>query len=116
MIFSMFSIKNLAVTFNQQKIKSSLSNGLNKRVKLTYHEVTYKRSDRTSPHKYILLAFKKTTRKATDFKSPRINCWEINQVTSKCQMDFLEKTRKKGLKQKEEDHRRILLYNHLQSI
>ena len=28
------------------------------------------------------------TRKATDFKSLRVNCWEINMVTSKCQMDF----------------------------
>ena len=25
------------------------------------------------------------TRKATGFKSLRVNCWEINQVTSKCQ-------------------------------
>ena len=32
------------------------------------------------------------TRQATGFKSLRVNCWEINQVTSKCQIDFLEKT------------------------
>ena len=25
------------------------------------------------------------TRKATGFKFLRVNCWEINQVTSKCQ-------------------------------
>ena len=29
-----------------------------------------------------------------------ITCWEINQVTSICQMDFLDNTCKKGLKQK----------------
>ena len=31
------------------------------------------------------------------FKSLRINCWKINQVISKCQMEFLVKTCKKGL-------------------
>ena len=35
---------------------------------------------------------KKYTRKATGFMSLRINCREINQVTSKFQMDFLDKT------------------------
>ena len=30
--------------------------------------------------------------KKTGFKSLRVNYWVINQVTSKCQMDFLEKT------------------------
>ena len=29
-----------------------------------------------------------------------MTCWEINQVTSKCQMDFLDNTCEKGLKQK----------------
>ena len=37
-------------------------------------------------------SFKDETRKATGFKSLRINCWEINQVTSKCQISFLNKT------------------------
>ena len=36
--------------------------------------------------------------KATGFKSLRINCWEINQVISKCQMDLLNKTCKKRSK------------------
>ena len=40
------------------------------------------------------------TRKATGFKSLRVNCWKIDQVTSKWQMDFLSKTCTKGLKQK----------------
>ena len=38
------------------------------------------------------------TRKSTGFNSLRINYWEINQVTSKCQMDFLDKTFKKRSK------------------
>ena len=29
-----------------------------------------------------------------------ITCWKINQVTSKCQMNFLENTCKESLKQK----------------
>ena len=28
------------------------------------------------------------TRKATGFKSLQLNCWEINQITPKCQIDF----------------------------
>ena len=44
---------------------------------------------------------KLNTRKATGFKSPRINCWKINQVAPKWQIYFLDKTCKKGLKQKE---------------
>ena len=39
-------------------------------------------------------------RKATGFKSLRVNCWEINQETSKCQQSFWIKLAKKGLKQK----------------
>ena len=39
-----------------------------------------------------------TTREANGFKSLRINYWEINQVISKCQMDFLDKTFKKRSK------------------
>ena len=35
------------------------------------------------------------TRKVTGLKFLRVNCWEINQVTSKCLMDFLEKIAKK---------------------
>ena len=34
------------------------------------------------------------TRKATGFKSVRLNCWEINQVTSICQIDFWRKLAK----------------------
>ena len=36
-------------------------------------------------------------KKATGFKSLRINYWEINQLTSKYQMNFLGKTCKKGI-------------------
>ena len=39
-------------------------------------------------------------RKASSFKSPRLNYSQINQVTSKCQMDILNKTYKKGGRQK----------------
>ena len=38
--------------------------------------------------------------RATGFKPQRVNCWEINQVTSKCQMDFLQKTCKDKSKTK----------------
>ena len=31
-------------------------------------------------------------KKATGFKSLRVNCWEIDQVTSKREVDFLDKT------------------------
>ena len=44
------------------------------------------------------------TRNATGFKSLRVNCWEINQVTPKCS----DKTCKKCLKQKSEHHHWIL--------
>ena len=40
------------------------------------------------------------TRKATGFKSLRINCWKINQATSRCQIDFSDKTCKKRFKTK----------------
>ena len=32
------------------------------------------------------------TRKSTGLKSLRVNCWEINHVTSNYQMDILDKT------------------------
>ena len=35
------------------------------------------------------------TRKATGFKSLRVNYWKINQLTSKCQMELLEKISRK---------------------
>ena len=35
------------------------------------------------------------TRKVTVFKSLRVNYWEINQLTSKCQMELLEKISRK---------------------
>ena len=38
------------------------------------------------------------TRKATGFKSLRVNCWEINQVTSKCQQISEIKLVEKGVK------------------
>ena len=38
------------------------------------------------------------TRKATGFNSLRVNCWEINQVTSKCKMDYFDKACKKRSK------------------
>ena len=48
----------------------------------------------------LIRDFLKKTRKAPGFKSLRVNCWEANQVTSKSQMDFLDKTCEKGLKKK----------------
>ena len=56
----------------------------------------------------IFTLFYHETRKTTGFKCLRTNCWEINQVTSKCQVDFWDKTFKKGLKQKKKNHHRIL--------
>ena len=37
------------------------------------------------------------TRKATGFKYLQKSCWEINPVTSKRQIEFFNKTCKKGL-------------------
>ena len=48
------------------------------------------------------------TRKGTGFKSLQVNCCKINQVSSKCQLDFLDKTCKKGPKQKIDHHNPIL--------
>ena len=49
------------------------------------------------------------TRKATDFKLVRVNCCEINQLTSKYQMDFSGKTCKnRSRTEKSEYHHRIL--------
>ena len=49
------------------------------------------------------------TRKAIGFKSLQANCYEINQLTCRCQIIFLEnKTYKNGIKQKSEHHHRIL--------
>ena len=39
----------------------------------------------------IQLLFCKVARKTTGFKSLRVNCQEINQVTAKYQIDYLEK-------------------------
>ena len=45
-----------------------------------------------------IVDFLKQTRKATDMKSLRINYWEINQVTPKCQMSRKRsKTEKKNI-------------------
>ena len=38
------------------------------------------------------------TRKATGLKSVLAKCWEINHVTSKCQIDVLDKTCKRRSK------------------
>ena len=43
------------------------------------------------------------TRKATGFKSLRVNCREINQVKSICEMDILNKTCKKRSKTEKEN-------------
>ena len=39
-------------------------------------------------------------KKATCFKSLRVNCWEINQVTSKCKTGFFSNSCKNGMNQK----------------
>ena len=41
-------------------------------------------------------------RKDTGLESLRVNCWEIDQVTSKCQRDFLDKTCKLKTEKKEQ--------------
>ena len=48
------------------------------------------------------------TRKATDFKSLRGNYCEINQITSKFQIELLDKTCKIRSTQKSEYYHRIL--------
>ena len=48
------------------------------------------------------------TRKATGFKSLRLNYWEINQATLKCQIDFWTKLAKKVWNRKSEHHYKIL--------
>ena len=42
--------------------------------------------------KIYLNMFYKETRKVTGFRFLWVSCWEINQVTSKCQKDVLDKT------------------------
>ena len=42
--------------------------------------------------------------KATGFKSLRINYWEIIQITSKCQMDFLVKTCRSKMEKSKQHH------------
>ena len=51
-------------------------------------------------HRFEILyfLFKTQTRKATGFKSLRGNYWEINQVTSKWQINISDKICKKGSK------------------
>ena len=48
----------------------------------------------------------------------QVNCWEINQVTSKCQIDFLNKTSKKGsTTEKSEYYYQILhIWNSLATV
>ena len=56
--------------------------------------------------------------KAIVFKSLRINYWEINQVTSKCQIDILDETSKKRSKTEKEfdgDHQILHILNSLGS-
>ena len=56
----------------------------------------------------MIIFILKTRRKATGFKSLQLNCWEINQVTSKSQTDFLTKLTTKALNRKSEHHHKIL--------
>ena len=49
-------------------------------------------------HCFCSQLFVNKTRKATGFKSLQVNCRDINQVTSKYQMYFLDKTCKKRSK------------------
>ena len=49
-----------------------------------------------------------STSKATGFKSLRLNYWEINQATSKCQIDFWTKIAKKVQNRKSEHRYEIL--------
>ena len=56
--------------------------------------------------------------KAIVFKSLRINYWEINQVTSKCQIDILDETSKKRSKTEKGfdcDHQILHILNSLGS-
>ena len=55
---------------------------------------------------FLLIA--ETTRKATGFKSLPVNCCEISRVIWICQMNFLDKTCKKGLKQEKWTQHHIL--------
>ena len=48
------------------------------------------------------------TRKATSFTSLQVKYKEVNQVPSKCQMNFSDKTCKKVLNQKSEYQNQIL--------
>ena len=56
--------------------------------------------------------------KAIAFNFPRINYWEINQVTSECQIDILDETSKKRSKTEKEfdgDHPIFHILNSLGS-
>ena len=48
------------------------------------------------------------TKKPTGLKSLQLNFWEINQVTSKCQIDFCTKLSKEILNRKSEHYHKIL--------
>ena len=55
--------------------------------------------------------FLKTIRKGTGLKSLRENCWEIYQVSPKCQIIFLGQklqNRSKNEKKKKKNHHQIL--------
>ena len=54
--------------------------------------------------------FLNETKKATVFKSLRINCWEINQVTSKCQTDFFGQNFQKKWSKTEKENVTIKFY------
>ena len=49
-------------------------------------------------------------RKSTGFKSLQVNCWEINQVKSKCQMDTLDKSCETGQTKKKNEHQHQILH------
>ena len=50
------------------------------------------------------------TRKTTGFKFLRVNCREINQVTSKYQIAFLDNTSKKRSKIRKSEHQHRTLH------
>ena len=45
----------------------------------------------------LKMLFKIQIRKATSFKSLRVNWWEINQVASKCQINFFGQNLQKNV-------------------
>ena len=86
---SAFSMLHFLHNFSEQTSQEMFAT--NKKAQFRYGEDGCF-SSRKSNQKKVLYYL---TRKATVFKSLQINCWEINQVTSKRQMAFLDNTCKK---------------------